>query len=166
MKLAAWIIASLAGTVFAAPARGANTWDALYDAGIKAVQLPHHVSTTKTDGRTGKVVQSTEGVFTGGLEYMRVGGRWRRSPLPQQPMLGAAQEKLKTHPDTCTDARDETVEGHAVTTHKVHDKEGGTDSLAHIFKSTGLLLGQTLTLPDGSLVKTATNTPTCNHPPA
>ena len=36
MKFNAWILTFLAGTVFAASARGANTCDALYEAGIKA----------------------------------------------------------------------------------------------------------------------------------
>ncbi len=154
MKFVAWITAFIAGTVFAASARGANTCDALYEAGIKAVQMPHHVYTTKTAGRDGKVVQSSEAIFTGGVEYLRVGGQWRRSPLPQGPMLEAAREKLKTHPDTCTDAGVETVDGQSVTTYRVHDNESGTDSLVYILKSTGLLLGQTLTLPDGSIMKT------------
>ena len=148
------IIAFLVATAFVTSARAADTCDALYEAGIKAVQMPHHVYTTKTTPRGGKFLQSSEAIFTGGVEYLRAGGRWRRSALPQQPMLEAAREKLKTHPDTCADAGDETVDGHAVTTYKVHDKESGADSLVHIFKSTGLLLGQTLTLPDGSIMKT------------
>ena len=42
----------------------------------------------------------------------------------------------------------------AVTAYKVHDRENGTDSIVYILKSTGMLLGEDLTLPDGSLVKT------------
>lgn len=148
------ITACLACTAFAASAHAADTCDALYEAGIKAVQSPHHVYTTKTAGPGGKVLQSSEAIFSGGVEYLRIGGGWRRSARPQAVMVEAAREKLKTHPDTCTDARDETVDGQAVTTYKVHDGERGTDALVHILKSTGLLLGETLTLPDGSTVKT------------
>ena len=154
MKFSAWILSFLAGTVFAAPARAADPCDALYEAGIKAVQTPHHVYTTKTAGRAGKVVESSEAIFTGGVEYLRIGGRWRRSAAPQGAMLEAAREKLKTHPDTCVDAGRETVDGQAVTAYKVHDRENGTDSIVYILKSTGMLLGEDLTLPDGSLVKT------------
>ena len=66
----------------------------------------------------------------------------------------AAREKLKTHPDTCTSAGDRTVDGQAATTYRVHDRENGTDSIVYILRSTGMLLGQDLTLPDGSLMKT------------
>ena len=48
----------------------------------------------------------------------------------------------------------ETVDGQAVTTYRVHDRENGTDSIVYILRSTGMLLGQDLTLPDGSLMKT------------
>ena len=159
------ITALLLGMAFVTSARAADTCDALYNAGIKAVQMPHHVYTTKTAPRGGKILQSSEAIFTGGVEYLRVGGQWRRSARPQGVMLEAAREKLKTHPDTCTDARDETVDGQAVTTYKVHDRESGTDSLVHILKSTGLLLGETLTLPDGSLVKTRYEYTNVHPPP-
>lgn len=165
MKFTAWILSFLAGTVFAASAGGANTCDPLYEAGIRAVQTPHHVYTTKTAPRGGKVLQSSEAIFTGGVEYLRVGGRWRRSARPQEVMIEAAREKLKTHPDTCTDARDETVDGQAVTTYRVHDRENGADSLVHILKATGLLLGETVTLPDGSLVKTRYEYTNVHPPP-
>ncbi len=148
------ITALLACMVFVTSARAADTCDALYNAAIKAVQMPHHVYTTKTAGRAGKVVESSEAIFADGVEYLRIGGRWRRSAAPQGAMLEAAREKLKTHPDTCADAGRETVDGQAVTAYRVHSNESGTDSIVHILKSNGWLLGQTLTLPDGSVVKT------------
>lgn len=148
------VAALLTGVIFVTPARAAGTCDALYEAGIKAVQTPHHVSTTKSTGKAGKVVESSEAIFTGGVEYLKVGGRWRRSAAPQEAMLEAAREKLKTQPDTCADAGGGTIDGRAVKTYKVHDRESGTDSIVYVLKSTGLLLGQDLTLPDGSLVKT------------
>ena len=165
MKFTAWILSFLAGMAFAASARGANTCDPLYEAGIKAVQTAHHVYTTKTAGRAGKVVESSEAIFTGGVEFLRVGGRWRRSAAPQGIMLEAAREKLKTHPDTCTEAGAGAIDGHAVTTYRVHDRESGTDSIVYVLKSTGMLLGQDLTLPDGSLVKTRYEYTNVHPPP-
>lgn len=135
------------------PAFAANPCDALYNASIKAVQTPHHVYTTTTGGRSEKP-QSSEAIFAGGVEYLQIHGQWRRSAMPQRYMVAAAQERLRTHPDTCTLDGDETVDGQAVTTYKVHSNADGTDSRVHILKSTGLLLGQTLTRPDGSVVKT------------
>lgn len=148
------LAAGAAGALtMAVPARAANPCDVLYNAGIKAVQTPHHVYTTTTGGRTGKP-RSSEAIFVGGIEYVQIGGQWRRSRMPQPDMVEAAREKLQTHPDTCTVAGDQTVDGQAVTTYKVHNNEAGTDSLVHILKANGLLLGQTLTLPNGSVVTT------------
>jgi hypothetical protein len=148
------LLVSPAGALaLSASAFAANSCDALHEAGIKAVQTPHHVYSITTSGRAGKAVPPSEAIFAG-VGYLQIHGQWRRSPMPQQDMIEAAQEKLKTHPDTCTVAGDQTVDGLAVTTYKVHNNESGTDSQARILKSNGLLLGQTLILPNGSVVKT------------
>lgn len=137
----------------AVPAFAADACDALYNAGIKSIQTPHHVTTTTTGGRAGKN-KSSEAIYAGGVEYLQLDGKWMRSRMPQQHMLEAAQEKLKTHPDTCTDLGDQSVDGQAATTYTVHNRESDTDSQVSILKSNGLLLGQTLSLPDGSVMKT------------
>ena len=146
-------VGSACALTISVPALAANACDVLYNAGIKAVQTPHHLYTTSTGGKSEKA-RSSEAIFAGGVEYLKVHGQWRLSSIPQSYMVESAQEKLKTHPDTCTVTGDQTVDGHAVTTYKVHNNAEGTDSLVHLLKSTGQLLGQTITLPDGSLVKT------------
>jgi hypothetical protein len=145
----------LAASVYAlagpGQAHAAKPCDALYNAAIRSLQTPHHVYSTRTT-RDGKS-KTGEALYAGGAEYLRMGGQWRRSKMPQNETLEAAREKLKTHPDTCVAAGEATVDGQPVMTWTVHNGESETDSQVHILSS-GLLLGQTLTLPDGSVVKT------------
>lgn len=76
-----------------------------------------------------------------------------RSPVTNKDMLDAAQEKLKTHPDVCTATGDQAIGGQAVSVYTARNKEMGTQQIVRIFKSSGLMQGGTLTLPDGTLVE-------------
>jgi hypothetical protein len=156
---------------FAAPAFAANTCDALYSAAVKSTQTPHHLYSTTTHSSesmhrsdtfkrlsgkamyTGKT-ESGEAIFDGKTEYLQLHGKWMRSPMTQQDMLETAQENMKTHPDTCAVLGDQTAGGQALTAYKVHNNDVGTDSQVRVLKSSGLLQGQTLTMPDGSVVET------------
>ncbi|MGH8040788.1 MAG: hypothetical protein ACREPN_01955 [Rudaea sp.] len=148
-----WTLLMAAAAIVTVPADAADaSCDALYNAGIKSVQTPHHVYSTTTT-RDGKP-QTGEAIYTGGVEYLQLQGKWRRSPVPQPAMLEAAQEKLKTHPDTCTFVGDQTVDGQAVEVYKAHNNEFGTNQEVRIFKSNGLMQGGKLVLPNGSTVET------------
>jgi len=134
--------------VAAAPsANAANACDVLYNAGIKSVQTPHRVYSTRT--MHGGKPQASEAVFAAGIEYLQMDGKWIRSPMPQPEMVAAAQEKLRTHPDTCTPMGDQMVGGQAVSVFKAHNNEMDTEQTVRIFKSSGLMQGGTLTLPNG-----------------
>jgi hypothetical protein len=149
------ILASLAAAIAigALPsAQAADTCEALYQAGIKTVQTPHHVYTTPTT-HDGKAVAG-EAIYAGGVEYVQLRGKWMRSPMTQQAMLEAAQEKMKTHPDTCTLIGDQYIGGRAVTAYKVHDNEYGIDSEVRILKSSGLVQGESTRSPDGAVRET------------
>ena len=130
----------------ALPAHAANTsCDAVLDAGIKQVQTPHHVhSSRKTlDGK----VTSSEAIFIGGVEYLRVGdGNWRRSAMTAAEMLQGARDKRKqSSADTCRNLGDQTVDGQAATLYEFHP-DGGAGSQIWISKSSGLPLRQTIDL--------------------
>lgn len=144
-------LAALTGS-FAAGSAHADPCDALYNAGIKSIQTPHHVYSTTTP-RGGKP-QTGEAIYAGGVEYLLLHGKWMRSPMTNKDMLDAAQEKLKTHPDTCTLVGDQTAGGQPVTVYKAHSKEMGTDQIVRIIKSNGLMQGGSLILPDGTTVET------------
>ena len=140
-------------TAFAASpfANAADACDALYSAGIRSIQTPHHVySTQSAQGKT----HVGEAIFAGGNEYLQMNGKWMRSPMPQSDMVAAAQEKLKTHPDTCTPIGEQTVGGQAVSVYKVHSRDMETDQTVRIFKSSGLMQGATMSLPGGATLET------------
>ncbi len=144
--------ALIATAALAPSANAADTCDVLYNAGIKSVQTPHRVYSTRTT-RAGKV-QTGEAIFAGGAEFLLRDDKWMRSPMPQSRMIAAAQEKLKTHSDTCTLIADRVVGGQTVSVYKAHNNEVGSDQTVRISKSSGLLQGATLTLPDGGSVET------------
>lgn len=145
-------VVPLMASVVAPTLEAANTCDALYQAGIKSIQTPHHVYSTTTP--KGGKPQSGEAIYAGGVEYLQLHGTWMRSPISQQAMVDAAQEKLKTHPDVCTATGDQVVDGQAVSVYAARNKEMGTEQTVRIFKSSGLMQGGSLTLPDGTLVET------------
>lgn len=138
--------ASLVAVAAAPSANAANACDVLYNAGIKSVQTPHRVYSTRT--MPGGKAQASAAVFVGGNEYLQIDGKWIRSPMPQPAMVAAAQEKLKTHPDTCTPMGDQMVGGQALSVFKAHSNEMETDQTVRIFKSSGLLQGATMGLPN------------------
>jgi hypothetical protein len=148
----ALLACSLASGVLARQSRAADACDPLYESSIKSVQTPHHVYSTTTL-RGGKSSRG-EAVYAGGVEYLQLNGKWMRSPTPQKDMIEAAQEKLKTHPDVCTLVGERTEGNEVVSVYKAHSKELGTDQEVRILKSSGLLQGGTMKLPNGSVVET------------
>jgi hypothetical protein len=142
----------LAASFGARASHAADACDPLYRSAIKSVQTPHRVYSTTTM-RGGKAV-TREAVYAGGVEYLNLGGRWSRSPMPQKDMIEAAEEKLKTHPDICTRIGDSRAGGETVGVYKAHNKELGTDQEVRIIESSGLMQGGRMSLPNGSVVET------------
>lgn len=132
-----------------AAAFATNPCDALYQAGIKTFQTPHRVYSTTTM-RGGKP-QTGEAVLAGGVEYVQLHGKWMRSPSTPQEMIEEAQGKLKTHPDTCTSVSDQVISGQAVSVYKAHNSESGANQVVRILKSSGLMQGGTVILPDDGI---------------
>lgn len=67
----------ISSAIGATSAVHADACDAVYQAGIKSVQVPHHVYTTTAHG--GKTVEG-EAIYVGVVEYPRLRGKWMRSP--------------------------------------------------------------------------------------
>lgn len=141
----------LASTAMVSPACAANACDALYNASIKTFQTPHRVySITTIQGKR----ETGEAILAGGVEYVLLHGKWKSSRMTPQDMTEAAQDKLKTHPDTCTLIGDQSVNGQSVSVYKVHSSETGADQQVRLLKSDGLIQGGTATLADGIAVET------------
>jgi hypothetical protein len=65
-------------------------------------------------------------------------------------MLEKAQEKLKTHPDTCTMVGDQSKDGQATVLYKVHNTSFDVDTQVWIAKSGGLPVHATADLGTGT----------------
>jgi hypothetical protein len=141
------IAAALLGIVtLAPPAYAANVCDAAYQAGIKTIQAPHHLySVTTSHGKP----TAGETIFVSGIEYFQVNGQWKRSPMTPQDMIGPAREKLKTHPDVCTVAGDQSKDGQATTMYKLHNSENDVDQQVWVAKATGLMVHVAATFEGG-----------------
>jgi hypothetical protein len=132
---------------------GNGSCDAVYRAGIKAVQTPHHLY-TRTTARDGMVVTGESVAPGDSFQYRKTNGRWTRSPSSDKDNLEMAQERLRSDQGTCMPLGEQTVDGQAVVAYTVHANQGHTESQVRIEKSSGLLQGQTLTLPNGSVLVT------------
>ena len=148
------------------PAFGDNSCDPVYQAAVKSLQTPYHSYSTMTRGAeamsrsdsfkrlTGKAMyaktETTESIFDGKASYIQIHGKWTRSRAAQADMVDNAREKLKTHPDTCTLAGNQTVDGQPVSVYTISDAEAGSGpgGQLRILKSNGLLQGGTQNLGD------------------
>ena len=137
----------LATATMITPAHAANVCDAVYQASIKSIQMPSHSYNVVT--MEGKATVG-EGISAGGAEYLKVDGQWRRFESSQQDRLEKAQEKLKTHPDTCVMAGNQSKDGQATTLYKVHNTEMGADTQVWIAQSSGLPVHVTAKLGTGN----------------
>ena len=127
----------------------AGSCDAVYQAGVKSVQTPHHVFSTMT--RAGKVTPS-ESIFVGGVEYIQRDGHWQRSTVSAEQMLSDAKEKAASQTSTCTQSPDDVIRGETVEVFAVHNSETDADSTVRLFKA--LLQGQTGKIPNGTAIET------------
>ncbi len=144
------LLAACLAVAMTHPALAANTCDEVYQAGIKTVQTPHHLYYTITQGQ-GKL-PSTELVYAGGVTYVKMDGKWRRSIMKPQDQLELAKDDVKTKlPDTCTRVGDQTIGGQAVSVYKAHKNEAGTEQVIRIFRSSGLLQSDTVSLSNQSV---------------
>ena len=162
LRMSLALLFSIAG---AAPAHADASCNPVYDAGIKQLQTPHHIYTTRS-GHAGRAVQKSETIYAGGVEYMQLGGRWQRSPLTAAEMLASAQEKRATPAagETCKALGDENVGDAAAAVYSLHNDDG-VDSMLWLAKSDGSLLRQTITLPDGSTVDSRYDYANVQSPP-
>ncbi len=142
-------LAACLAAAMTTPVLAVNSCDEAYQAGIKSIQTPHHLySTTTMPGGKSRIGET---IYAGGVEYLKNGSQWKRSRMKPQDMVELAQEKMKTHPDTCTRLADQSVGGQAVAVYKVHNNEENIDQVVRVFRSNGLMQGATLSLPSQSV---------------
>lgn len=130
-------------TLATASAHADGSCQPLVDSLTKYLNTPSHLTTTTTRG--GKQEQG-ETINAGSKRYLRVGGKWRVSPMTGEQMLELAKENAKA--STCRVLREESVGGEAAIVYeaKRNDDEAVSTSENYISKRSGLPLRTELTV--------------------
>lgn len=118
----------------------------LYGAATKVFEVPFHlymVDSAGTDAQLhgGKPTVSEE-IFSGGVLYVMVHGKWRKSPVDVAEMRKDGAKKLTDFKATCTHLRDESVNGESASVWHIQSETeaGATDSNEWVSKSRNLIL--------------------------
>jgi hypothetical protein len=114
----------------------------LIEAEKKQIETPHHVYMVDGSGSSAK---KHESISAGGVMYIQVGGKWRRSPLSLQDMREQLEQNLATATVyTCQHVGDESVTGTAASVYTAHTENEGVkaDVRTWVAKGTGLVLRQ------------------------
>ena len=143
-------IASMS-SIAAAYAHADASCDAVYDAGLRQLKTPHHIYSSHS--ANGKDAQASETIFASGVVYMQIGGRWQRSPITADEMQRAAEDKRDAGAagETCRRLGDETVAGAIASVYGFRNADG-VESKFWIAQADGMLLRQTIALPDGTTI--------------
>jgi hypothetical protein len=118
---------------------------AVYNAADKLLAVPHHVYMTEIAAFTNGEPRQSELIFVGGVSYVRVSGRWTKSPLTVEQSRQQEAENRKTATNqSCRHLRDEAVNGEAAALYTAHAENAGegSDTQVWISKSRGLILKQ------------------------
>jgi len=133
----------LSAVCISAPARAAdNGCLPVFDAMSKVLATPTHIYNTETAASPNSKPTTHEGIYFGGTIYVRVGGKWRRSPMDAAAMAKQEAENRRTGKYSCRYLRDEVVNGEAAAVYASHSENEGTkaDATTWISKSRGLPL--------------------------
>jgi hypothetical protein len=117
----------------------------VFEATDKLLAIPHHVYLTETASSTNGKPRQTELIFVGGVFYVRVSGKWTKSPLTAEQNRAQEQENRKNATnESCRHLRDEAVGGESAAVYTAHAENEGTvaDTQVWISKSRGLILKQ------------------------
>jgi hypothetical protein len=123
-----------------------------YDAMSKAMSTPTHIYVTMTAvPNKGDKPITTETIYAAGSVYVRVSGKWTRSPITPQQVLKRAEENRKNSKTTCRHLRDESINGETAAVYSTHSETDDTKSDGQIWvsKSKGLPLRQEFDIDSG-----------------
>lgn len=140
LLVAACCVAGIPGRTSAQKIPGAC--QPLVDAELKAISTPHHMYETKPDGRSGGD-PIAELITTGGVTYVKAGGKWMRSPISLQAQIDQVNRNIATtQVYTCQRVGSEAVAGMPATVYTLHTENADTkaDARAWIGTGNGLML--------------------------
>lgn len=126
-------------------ARGQSDCKVVFDADDKLNATPHHgYVTTTLQVKNAKQVTG-EDIVAGGVVYVQVRGKWRKSPMTAEQRQNQQQENRKNAKNvSCHLLRNEVVSGEAseVYSFRAETEDMKSDSLVWISKSQRLILRQ------------------------
>jgi hypothetical protein len=96
-----------------------------FDAMTKVMTTPHHTFMTETAAFHGSDEPiSAESISAGGVNYIKVNGKWIGSSYTSQEMLKQSDENRKSvRSDDCHHFRDEVVSGEATSVYSAHSEQ-------------------------------------------
>jgi hypothetical protein len=120
----------------------------VFDALTKVVTTPSHSYSTHTmDGRQ----TISEVIYTQGNVFVRVQGKWTKSPYDPKKILEQVAEDRKHATTTCQIAREESVNGQPATVYSMHSKTEDSTGVGQLWiaKGTGLPLREEMDIDFG-----------------
>ena len=115
----------------------------MFDALDKLTSTPNHFYATETGGAKNKPTNS-EGILASGIRYIKVDGKWMKSPMSSQEVREQEQKNRQDVKNnySCRYMRDEFLHGESAAVFSAHQKNGDftTDAQIWISKSKGLVL--------------------------
>ena len=135
-----------AGTVVAdAPAQSAQDsgCKALFDALDRLDTTPNHFFMTQISGSPTGKPENSEEILAGGVRYIKVYDRWKKSSMSRQKMEEQEKKSRQNAKEySCSVLRNESVQGEISTVYSTHSKNEFSTADAEIWisKSKGLIL--------------------------
>jgi hypothetical protein len=129
-----------------------------YDAMSKVMSTPTHLYSTYSSVASvpnSADKHTTEIIYIGGATYVKLSGKWSRSPMTTQQVMQKEEENRKVSKTTCKYLRDEAVNGEAAAVYSTHSDRADmgikSDGQIWISKSKGLPLKNEIDITsDGS----------------
>jgi hypothetical protein len=116
-----------------------------YDAMSKLMSTPTHLYSTYSSMPSvpnSADKHTTEIIYIGGATYVKVTGKWSRSPMTTQQVMQKEEENRKASETTCKYLRDEVVNGEAAVVYSTHSDRADmgvkSDGQIWIAKAKGL----------------------------
>lgn len=134
------------GLLLTGPARLAaqDSCQPAFDAMAKAMTIPTHLYSTMTGVPNSADKHTTEVIYIGGANYVKLAGKWERSQMTTQQVMQQEEENRKASKSTCKYLRDEAVNGEAAAVYSTHSDRADmgvkSDGQIWISKSKGLPL--------------------------
>lgn len=112
----------------------------MFDSTLKLFSVPAHSYTIET--LPGGKSRNAEAIYSNGVIYVNMNGKWIRSKMTTQDMLKQEQENIRDSKTTCRHVRDEVVNGEAAALYTAHSENDTVKSDAQTWfsKSKGLPL--------------------------